>query len=180
MYWRSANVRSRPEADICMHIRPATTADFDAMWSLFQSVIAKADALPFAEGFDEEAFRGHWFTTQASYVAVAEAGILGMYKMGANYPDLGAHVASATYAVDPAVQGRGIGRALVEHSLAQARSAGFLAMQFNYVVSTNAPALALYRKLGFEIVGTLPKAFQHREWGLVDAYVMHQFLQIGA
>jgi len=159
-----------------MHIRLATTADFDAMWSLFQSVIAKADALPFAEGFDVEAFRGHWFTTQTSYVAVAEAGVVGMYKMGA---DLGAHVASATYAVDPAAQGRGIGRALVEHSLAQARSAGFLAMQFNYVVSTNTAALALYRKLGFQIVGTLPKAFQHRERGLVDAYVMHRFLKTG-
>lgn len=174
-----ATFRFRPEADIRMHIRLATTADFDAMWSLFQSVIATADALPFAEGFDVEAFRTQWFTTQTSYVAVDGAGVVGMYKMGANYPDLGAHVASATYAVAPAAQGRGIGRALVEHSLAQARSAGFLAMQFNYVVSTNAPAVALYRKLGFEIVGTLPKAFRHRERGLVDAYVMHRFLQMG-
>jgi ribosomal protein S18 acetylase RimI-like enzyme len=175
-----ANVRFRPvvdfAADIRMHIRPATAADFDAMWSLFQAVIAKADALPFSQSFEREIFRSHWFTTQTSHVAVADSLIVGMYKMGANYPDLGSHVSSATYIVDPAAQGRGIGRALVEHSLAQARSAGFLAMQFNYVVSTNAPAVALYRNLGFDIVGTLPKAFQHRNLGLVDVYVMHRFL----
>lgn len=159
-----------------MYIRPATAADFDAMWNLFQSAIAKADALPFSIGFGVETFRSHWFTTHTSHVAVAEAGVVGMYKMGANYPDLGAHVASATYVVDPAAQGQGIGRTLVEHSLAQARSAGFLAMQFNYVVSTNSPAVALYRNLGFVTVGTLPKAFRHRDLGLVDVYVMHRFL----
>lgn len=100
-----------------------------------------------------------------------------MYKSGANYPGFGAHVASATYVVRPAAQGRGIGRALVQHSLAQAQSDGFLAMQFNYVVSSNAPAVELYKKLGFTIAGTLPKAFRHKQLGLVDAYVMHRFLQ---
>jgi ribosomal protein S18 acetylase RimI-like enzyme len=99
-----------------------------------------------------------------------------MYKMGPNFPDLGAHVASATYVVDAATQGRGVGRALVEHSLERARAEGFLAMQFNYVVSTNGPAVALYRKLGFAVVGTLPEAFRHGRRGLVDVFVMHRFL----
>lgn len=159
-----------------MHIRLASSADFDAMWTIFQSAIAREDALPFSCGFGVETFRSHWFTSHTLHVAVTEAGVVGMYKMGANYPDLGAHVASATYVVDPAAQGRGIGRALVEHSVAQAQADGFLAMQFNYVVSTNEPAVELYRKLGFAIVGTLPKAFRHRHLGLVDAYVMHRFL----
>lgn len=70
-----------------------------------------------------------------------------------------------------------MGRALVEHSLAQAQSDGFMAMQFNYVVSTNAPAVELYKKLGFAIVGSLPKAFRHQQLGLVDVYVMFRFLQ---
>ncbi len=99
-----------------------------------------------------------------------------MYKMGANYPDHGAHVASATYAVAAGAQGKGIGRALVLHSPRQARSEGFLAMQFNYVVSTNTAAMALYRKLGFRIAGTLPQAFRHPQLGLVDTYVLHCFL----
>lgn len=66
---------------------------------------------------------------------------------------------------------------MVQDSLARARGDGYLAMQFNYVVSTNTPAVELYRKLGFAVVGTLPRAFRHRGLGLVDAYVMHKFLQ---
>ena len=159
-----------------MEIRPASADDIETMWAIFQAAIATEDALPFAGTFEAGTFRSHWFGVQAAFVAVLEGRVAGMYKMGANYPDLGAHVASATYVVDPRVQGRGIGRALVEHSLDRARSEGFLAMQFNYVVSTNAPAVALYRKLGFAVVGTLPEAFRHRTLGLVDVFVMHRFL----
>ena len=160
-----------------MNIRPAAPADEAAMWEIFRSVIAGGDALPFGAGFDRETFRLHWFGSQPSYVAESDAGVVGMYKSGANYPDHGGHVASATYVVSPAAQGQGIGRALVEHSLVRAQAAGFMAMQFNYVVSTNAAALALYRKLGFSIAGTLPKAFRHKQLGLVDAYVMFKMFE---
>jgi len=160
-----------------MEIRQATTTDLDAMWDIFRSVIAVGDALPFSDDFDRETFQSHWFGSQKSYVAVAGSDVLGMYKFGANYPGLGAHVASATYVVHPSAQGKGIGRALVQRSLAQARSDGFMAMQFNYVVSSNVPAVELYRKLGFTIAGTLPKAFRHQQLGFVDAYVMYRFLQ---
>ncbi len=159
-----------------MQIRPATAADLDAMWHIFKSVIATGDALPFSDDFDRETFQSHWFGAQTAYVAEADSGVVGMYKLGANYPGLGSHVASATYLVSPAAQGRGIGRMLVEHSVDQARKEGFMAMQFNYVVSTNAPAVELYRKLGFAIAGTLPGAFRHQRLGLVDAYVMFKSL----
>lgn len=159
-----------------MDIRKATASDFDAMWAIFRAVIAGGDALPFPDDFAPETFRAHWFAAQTPYVAETADGIVGIYKLGANYPGPGAHVASATYAVDPQAQGRGIGRALVLHSLAQARAAGFVAMQFNYVVGTNAPAVALYRKLGFDIVGTLPGAFRHRRLGPVDVHVMFRML----
>ncbi|GMR25904.1 GNAT family N-acetyltransferase [Stenotrophomonas sepilia] len=159
-----------------MEIRPARAGDFDAMWGMFKTAIAAQDALPFAGSFAVETFRTHWFQPQAPHVAVLEGRVVGMYKMGPNFPDLGAHVASATYVVDAPAQGQGVGRALVEHSLERARAEGFLAMQFNYVVSTNAPAVALYRKLGFDVVGTLPKAFRHGTLGLVDVFVMHTFL----
>ncbi len=158
-------------------IRRAEPGDLDAMWAIFQPLLAGGDAFPFGEGFEKATFQLHWFSSHPAYVACAGGQILGMYKMGANYPDHGAHVASATYAVAPQAQGKGIGRTLVEHSLEQARREGFLAMQFNYVVSTNAPAMALYRKLGFNIAGTLPQAFRHRELGLVDSYVLHRFLE---
>ncbi|MHC1652264.1 N-acetyltransferase family protein [Stenotrophomonas maltophilia] len=159
-----------------MEIRSASESDFDAMWCMFSAAIVTQDALPFAGAFEVDTFRTHWFQAQAPHVAVLEDQVVGMYKMGPNFPDLGAHVASATYVVDAAAQGRGVGRALVEHSLERARAEGFLAMQFNYVVSTNGPAVALYRKLGFDVVGTLPKAFRHGQLGLVDVFVMHRFL----
>ncbi|HDS1123141.1 TPA: GNAT family N-acetyltransferase [Stenotrophomonas maltophilia] len=138
-----------------MEIRAATAGDLDAMWAIFSAAIATEDALPFAGTFEASTFQSHWFGLQPAYVAVLEGGVVGMYRMGANFPDLGAHVASATHVVDPSVQGRGIGRALVEHSLDRARTEGYLAMQFNYVVSPNTPAVALYRKLGFTVAGTL-------------------------
>src|SRR3546814_13171376 len=83
--------------------------------------------------------------SQTAYVAVIGSDVLGMYKFGANYPGLGSHVASATYIVRPAAQGKGIGRALVQHSLSRAKNDGFMAMQFNYVVSSNAPAVEIGR-----------------------------------
>jgi ribosomal protein S18 acetylase RimI-like enzyme len=160
-----------------MDIRQATAADFDAMWDIFHSVIAAGDSFPFSDSFDREAFQSHWFGAQSSYVAVVGSDVLGMYKLGANYPDLGAHIASATYAVRPDAQGNGIGRALVQHSLAQAQIDGFMAMQFNYVVSTNAAAVELYKTLGFTIAGRLPKAFRHQQLGLVDVFVMYRLLR---
>ena len=166
-------VRCRPNV---MQIRPAKVSDIDAMWRICQAVIAAGDALPFSDDFDRDTFQSHWFGSHTPYIAATDAGVLAMYKFGANYPGLGSHVASATYLVAPEAQGQGIGRALVEHSLAQAQCAGYMAMQFNYVVSTNMPAVELYRKLGFAIVGTLPKAFRHKKRGLVDVYVMYKFL----
>jgi len=146
------------------------------MWAAFRPLLEAGDAFPFGPGFDRATFELHWFSGHTAYVACDGDRIVGMYKMGANYPDFGSHVASATYAVALEAQGRGIGRALVEHSLASARAEGFAAMQFNYVVSTNAAAMALYTSVGFNIAGVLPQAFRHRELGLVDAYVLHRFL----
>lgn len=159
-----------------MQIRPASESDLEAMWGIFQSVIATGEALPFSDSIDCATFHSHWFGPHAAYVATAASDVVGMYKVGPNYPDLGAHIASATYVVSPSAQGKGIGRAMVNHSLAQARDRGFLAMQFNYVVSTNDHAVKLYEKLGFSVVGTLPGAFRHRQRGLVDVYVMYRHL----
>ena len=87
-------------------------------------------------------------------------------------------MSNVSFMVDPDCQGRGIGKAMGLHCLEEARRDGYLAMQFNFVVSTNVPAVKLWQQLGFEIVGTLPKAFQHAELGLVDTYVMYRFLDV--
>jgi ribosomal protein S18 acetylase RimI-like enzyme len=160
-----------------MEIRRATEADFEAMWPIFQAVVATGSTYVFApETSREEAF-AYWLGPGIrSYVATVEGRVVGMYKIVPNQRDLGSHVANASFMVDPGFGGRGVGREMGLHCLREAREAGFLAMQFNFVVSTNEPAVALWKKLGFEIVGTLPKAFRHRQLGDVDAYVMYRFL----
>jgi GNAT superfamily N-acetyltransferase len=92
----------------------------------------------------------------------------------ANQAAGGAHVANAAFIVAKSVRGRGIGRALGEHCLKEARRLGFRAMQFNFVVSTNESAVKLWQELGMRIVGTLPRAFRHPQRGYVDVYVMFQ------
>ena len=99
-----------------------------------------------------------------------------MYKFVANQRDRGSHVANAAFMVDPKHSGKGVGRAMAVHCLHEAKKAGYLAMQFNIVVSTNEAAVSLWKKLGFSIVGTLPKVFRHEKLGFVDAYLMYRFL----
>jgi L-amino acid N-acyltransferase YncA len=158
-------------------IRPAGAPDHDAMWRIFQAVVATGTSYSFAPETGREKGLGY-FTGPgiASWIAEIEGRVVGMYKLIPNRPDLGSHVANASFMVDPTSAGRGVGQALGLHCLREARRAGFQAMQFNFVVSTNKAAVNLWKKLGFAIVGTLPKAFQHRELGLVDAFVMHRFL----
>jgi L-amino acid N-acyltransferase YncA len=119
----------------------------------------------------------YWFAPGViSYVAEDNGHVIGMYKLIPNQRDLGSHVANASFMVSAAHYGKGTGRRMGLHCLREAKKAGYLAMQFNFVVSTNKAAVALWQKLGFSIVGTLPKAFQHMRLGYVDAYVMYRFL----
>jgi L-amino acid N-acyltransferase YncA len=162
-----------------MTIRPAGTTDFDAMWRIFQAVVATGTSYGFAPDTCREDglayFVGPGIT---SWVAEDEGRVVGMYKLIPNRRGMAltSHMANASFMVDPGCAGRGVGKALGLHCLREARRAGYLAMQFNAVVSTNTAAVALWKKLGFEIVGTVPKAFRHQEIGLVDVHVMYRFL----
>ncbi len=160
-----------------MTIRPATRTDAEAIWRIFHAVVAGGDTYSFLPDTPHdqavEYFLGPGI---ASWVIEEDGCVIGMYKMIPNRIGLGSHVANASFMVDPSAHGRGAGRAMGEHCLDEARQAGYQAMQFNFVVSTNAAGVALWKKLGFEIVGTLPKAFRHSRLGYVDAYVMHRFL----
>jgi len=48
-------------------------------------------------------------------------------------------------------------------------------LQFAAVVSTNGPAVALWRQLGFNVIGTVPQAFREGTGRLVDL-LMHRDL----
>lgn len=165
-----------------IHIRPATQHDFDAMWRVFRAHIASGDTYAHDAATTRADAERYWLAPPAMpFVAIETGGaggerLLGMYKLQPNQVGRGAHVANASFMVSPDAQGAGIGHLLGEHAIGEARRCGFLAMQFNYVVSTNTAALHLWKRLGFTIVGTLPKAYRHLRLGYVDACVMYKVL----
>ena len=160
-----------------MIIRSATDADADAVWRIFHAVVQGGDTYTFLPDTPREQAVAYFLAPGiASWVIESDGRVIGMYKMIPNRTGLGDHVANASFMVDPAAQGKGAGRAMGEHCLDQARRAGYQAMQFNFVVSTNTAGVTLWRKLGFEIVGTLPKAYRHSRLGYVDAFVMYRAL----
>ena len=159
-------------------IRPAATADHDAIWDIFRTVISGGDAYVFEPDTSREEALAYWFRAGThTYVAEVDGVVLGSYIIKANQPGLGSHIANGSYMVSAAARGQGLGRKLGEHSLVEAKRLGFRAMQYNIVVSTNAPAVHLWQQLGFDIVGTLPGAFRHASLGYVDAYVMFRSLE---
>ena len=161
-------------------IRQATAADSDAIWDIFRAVVVTGDTYAFDPGISRDDALAYWLhPSNWRYVAEREGNIVGTYILKANQPGLGSHVANAAFMVSPRARGFGVGRAMGEHSLSEARRLGFRAMQFNFVVSTNESAVGLWQQLGFKIVGTLPRAFRHSEKGFVDAYVMFRSLADG-
>jgi len=158
-------------------IRSAASADHEAIWQIFRAVIEPGDTFAFDPAMSREAGIAFWLQPSAHvYVAERGAEVIGSYFVRPNQPGLGAHVSNAGYMVAPSARGLGVGRAMGEHSLVEARRLGFRAMQFNFVVSTNEPAVKLWQQLGFAIVATLPGAFRHKTRGYVDAYVMYRSL----
>lgn len=162
-----------------MLIREATAADWPAIWPFFRQIVAAGETFPYPFDLDEEQGRALWLVPAPgrTVVAVDDAGaVLGSATMYANRAGNAAHVASASYMVDPARHGRGAGRALCADSLAWARATGFRAMVFNAVVETNVHAVRLYESLGFRVLGTVPEGFHHPRHGYVGLHVMHRFL----
>jgi L-amino acid N-acyltransferase YncA len=159
------------------NIRPATERDRDAIWKIFHEVIAQGDVFAFDPDMPRSDVLAFWCGPENhTYVAELDGEVAGSYYIKQNQHGGGAHVANAGYMVTTSARGHHVGRAMCEHSLAEARRLGFRAMQFNFVVSTNESAVHLWQEFGFQIVGTLPSAFQHPQKGYVDVYVMFRSL----
>lgn len=158
-------------------VRPATADDEEAIWAILEPIIragetyalprdmSRADALAYWLGVDRETF-----------VTEEDGAILGTYYLRANQAGGGAHVANCGYATAASATGRGVATRMAQHSLALAPMRGFRAMQFNFVISTNVRAVALWERLGFATLCRLPAAFAHPALGDVDALVMFRTL----
>jgi ribosomal protein S18 acetylase RimI-like enzyme len=158
-------------------IRPATTADDDAIWAILAPTFRAGETYPIPRDISRADALAYWHSPgHAVFVAVDGGAVVGTYYLRANNRGGGAHVANCGYMTAPGATGRGVARAMCAHSLEEARRRGFAAMQFNFVIASNERAVRLWRSCGFAIVGTLPGAFDHPRLGLVDAYVMHRAL----
>ncbi|MCP2321618.1 L-amino acid N-acyltransferase YncA [Hamadaea flava] len=163
-----------------MIIRDAVPGDWPQIWPFFSDIVAAGETYAYPEDLTPDSARPLWMETPPAQtvVAVDEDGtVLGSAKFGPNRPARGAHISTASFMVNPAAQGRGVGRALGAYALTWAREQGYHGMQFNAVVETNEAAVHLWQSLGFQIIGTVPDAFRHPRHGLVGLHVMYQPLQ---
>jgi len=158
-------------------IRKAAESDEPAVWQIIKAVIAGGDTYVFPPETSRDEMLEYWYAPD-KYVYVAEQDdeIVGTFWLKPNYPGLGSHVCNAAYMVAPEAAGKGIGRKMADFSLDEARRLGFTAMQFNFVVASNTAAVRLWQSIGMEIIGEIPDAFDHRELGLTNAYIMYRKL----
>jgi L-amino acid N-acyltransferase YncA len=168
----------QPQGTPRMIIRPALSSDWPLIWPFYAQIVAAGETYAYPEPPIMETARSLWMEEPPgqTVVAVADGVVLGSAKMGPNRPGRGAHVATASFMVDPVHQGWGVGRALGEYALRWAREASYRSMQFNAVVATNTAAVQLWQSLGFQILATVPEAFDHPRYGLVGLHVMFQRL----
>jgi ribosomal protein S18 acetylase RimI-like enzyme len=158
-----------------MEIRRAQADDAAAIAVIIMPVIRAGETYAIDPALPQADALALWLgPDRETFVAQADGDIIGTYYLRANQPGGGAHVANCGYMTAAHATGRGVARAMALHSIDHARQRGFLAMQYNFVISTNTRAVALWQALGFAIVGRLPLAYRHPVHGLVDALVMHR------
>jgi len=156
-----------------MLIRQSEPRDDDAIWRILEPTFRAGETYPVPRDISRAGALAYWHTPGHAVFVAEDAGtIVGTYYLRANNRGGGAHVANCGYVVAPDAFGRGVAQAMCAHSLGEAKSRGFSAIQFNFVIASNERAVRLWQRMGFAIAGRLPGAFQHPRLGLVDAYVM--------
>ncbi|OYX44913.1 MAG: GNAT family N-acetyltransferase [Rhodobacterales bacterium 32-67-9] len=160
-----------------MNLRPATPSDDDPLWAILEPVFREGETYCVPRDISRDEALGYWSgAPHRVFVAEVEGVILGSYFLTPNQRGGGAHVCNCGFVTAPAARGKGVARAMLAHALEAARADGYRAMQFNFVVSTNTRAIAIWRDMGFDVVGRLPGAFRSPRDGFVDALVMYRQL----
>jgi GNAT superfamily N-acetyltransferase len=137
---------------------PLSPQHHDELFAAYTGIVAAGDGFPHASPVSREEFDDYWIAhCSAVWIARVDGELAGAYYVKPNSVGRAAHISNAGYFVLASHRGHGLGRALVEHSLLEARRLGFDAMQFNLVFASN-PARRLYRYLGFHEIGRIPSA----------------------
>jgi GNAT superfamily N-acetyltransferase len=138
-------------------LEPLSPAEHDDLFALFSTIVDERDGWPQEPPLTRDVFEQVWIDVTQTVVAHVDDRLAGAYVLKPNHPGMASHIANAGYMVAKERRGRGIGRALVEHSIIEAPRHGFDAIQFNLVFESN-PARALYEELGWREIGRLPDA----------------------
>ena len=158
-------------------MREATEADFNQIWPIFHEIVAAGDTYTYPPNTSKAEAKRLWLDVpRQTFVAETKGEIVGTYYIKTNQPGFGSHVCNCGYMVSVKARGKGLATSMCEHSQRVALELGYKAMQFNFVVATNEGAVRLWQKLGFAVVGRLPKAFNHPTKGYVDALIMYKWL----
>lgn len=158
-------------------IRQYEQEDWEQVWGVLEPVFRLGETYAFPMDISEAEAKKAWVGLPLrTFVVVTGGQVAGTYYIKPNQPGQGSHVCNCGYVVEAKQRGKGVAAEMCRHSLEQARQLGFLAMQYNLVVASNADAVHLWQKMGFQIAGKLPGAFRHPHLGLVEALVMYQWL----
>lgn len=158
-------------------IRAYDAHDAAALWALLEPVFRAGDTYAIDRDISREAALAYWCGPGRAVLVAEIAGeVVGSYYLVRNQGGGGSHVCNCGFVTGPAARGKGVARAMLDHALSTAARAGFRAMQFNFVLSTNTRAIDIWRRAGFDVVGRLPGAFLHPAQGYVDALVMYRGL----
>ena len=160
-----------------IEIRKAMSADTGQIWGIIRQVISTGDTYVFDPKSSKEKMLVYWYgPDKHTYVAILNDKVVGTFIIKDNQPDLGSHIANASFMTSPAASGKGVGKTMGEFSLEEAKRLGYRAMQFNIVIKSNDKAVRLWEKLEFKIIGEIPEAFNHKQKGLTNAYIMYRKL----
>ena len=160
-----------------MIIREVVDKDFDKIWPIFHEIVTAGDTYAYPTEISKDEAKKLWINLpRKTFIVVDDNVLLGTYYIKTNQAGPGSHVCNCGYMVSSQARGKGIATMMCKHSQKVAMDLGYKAMQFNFVASSNTGAIRLWHKLGFNTVGTLPKAFNHPRLGYIDAFIMYKLL----
>jgi ribosomal protein S18 acetylase RimI-like enzyme len=157
--------------------RVASKEDAEGLWNILEPVIRKGGTYVFSLDKSKESMMGYWMGAGKTTFVVERGGeLVGTFYLKSNQEGLGDHVCNAGFVVAPEAEGQGLGRWMGTIALEEAKVRGYLAMQFNFVIKSNQPAVHLWKSLGFSVLGEIPEAYRHPQLGLVSALIFYKKL----
>jgi len=157
--------------------RIATHKDIKALWGILEPMVRQGGTYVFSLDKTKESMMDYWMEVdKVTFVVEIEGVVVGTFYLKANQEGLGDHICNAGFVVSRDMEGQGLGRWMGEYAQEVAKSRGFLAMQFNFVIQSNQKAVRLWKSLGFSVIGEIPEAYRHPNLGLVPALIFYKKL----